>query len=205
MPSTPNIKTFTGGLAETNAYFLEGRDGWLVVDAPEGAADALDEWKLKVTQLVLTHGHWDHIWDAAEIAKRHNCSVYYHKADEPLCTQPGIMRNYGLPIDLPPVHTAKFLDQDDVFPFDPWKFKILHIPGHCLGSICLYEEGAGFVFGGDVLFAGGVGRWDLPGGSEQLLLNGIRNKLFTLPDKTVIHPGHGPATTIGREKKNKTA
>ena len=201
MASAPNIKTYTGGLAETNAYFLEGKNGWLVIDAPEETADTITDWGLKAGALVLTHGHWDHIWDAADIAERHKCPVFYHQADKILCTQPGIMRDFGLPIDLKPVQATRYLDQGDTLEFDPWTFKILHIPGHCMGSICLYEEKAGFVFGGDVLFAGAVGRWDLPGGSEKTLLDGIRKKLMTLPDKTIIYPGHGPETAIGMERK----
>jgi glyoxylase-like metal-dependent hydrolase (beta-lactamase superfamily II) len=196
----PQISIYTGGLAETNAYFLKLDDGWLAVDAPEGAADAIAENGLTVSALVLTHGHWDHIWDAAAVAGQFNCPVYYHRDDEPLCTNPKIMRSFGLPVDLPPVRAVKFLAQGDTLAAAPYTFKILHVPGHCPGSICLYEEQHGFLFGGDVLFAGGVGRWDLPGGSEQLLIGGIREKLLPLPAATVVYPGHGPQTTIGEEK-----
>lgn len=198
----PQLSIYTGGLAATNAYFLKLADGWLAVDAPEGAADAAAENHLTVSALVLTHGHWDHIWDAAAVAKQSNCPVYYHQADETLCTNPQIMRAYGLPADLEPVVATRFLAQDDTLTLAPFTFKILHIPGHCPGSICLYEPQQGFIFGGDVLFAGGVGRWDLPGGSEETLLDGIRQKLLPLPDDTVVYPGHGPATTIGHEKKH---
>ena len=197
----PQINMFTGGMAETNAYFLKLGQGWLAIDAPEGTAEAIVEYDMTISALVLTHGHWDHIWDAAEIAKKFNCPVYYHQDDELLCTNPKIMRNFGLPVDLQPVTATKFLAQDDTLTLSPYTFKILHIPGHCPGSICLYEEQHGFIFGGDVLFAGGVGRWDLPDGSEQLLISGIRQKLLPLPEKTIIYPGHGPDTTIGNEKK----
>jgi len=196
------LKIHTGGLAETNAYFLQCLDGWLAVDAPEGAADFVRAEKLKINALVLTHGHWDHIWDAAALVEQHHCPVYYHRADELLITQPGLMKNFGLPIDLKPVPADKFFDQNDRFAIEPWDFKILHIPGHCPGSICLLEEKHGFVFGGDVLFAGGVGRWDLPGGSRDLLLDGIRKKLLVLPDHTVVYPGHGPDTSIGAERRS---
>jgi len=82
------------------------------------------------------------------------------------------------------------------------KFKVLHTPGHSPGSISLYNEREGVVFDGDVLFNGGIGRTDLPGGSYRTLMESIRNKLLTLPDETVIYPGHGPPTTVGKERKS---
>jgi glyoxylase-like metal-dependent hydrolase (beta-lactamase superfamily II) len=201
MNPLPQINMFTGGLAETNAYFLKLDNGWLAVDAPEGTVEAVEEYGLTISALVLTHGHWDHIWDAAPIARKFNCPVYYHQADEILCTQPQVMRAYGLPANIEPVAATKFLDQDDTLTLSPYNFKILHIPGHCPGSICLYEQQHGFIFGGDVLFAGGVGRWDLPGGSEEMLISGIKQKLLPLPDSVIVYPGHGPETTIGNERK----
>jgi len=80
--------------------------------------------------------------------------------------------------------------------------KLLLVPGHCPGSLCLYLPGQHQLFGGDVLFADGVGRWDLPGGDRDLLLSGIQKKILTLPGKTTVYPGHGPATTVAREKSS---
>jgi glyoxylase-like metal-dependent hydrolase (beta-lactamase superfamily II) len=194
------IQVFTGGLAETNSYLIEVEEGHLVVDAPQGTLAWLKKKETKVKALVLTHGHWDHIWDAADIAEWAHCPVYYHKDDEVLITQPELMRNFGLPIELKPVQATRFLAQDDVYELAPFRFNILHIPGHCPGSICLYEEKEGLIFGGDVLFAGGVGRWDLPGGSQKQLISGIKEKMMGLPASTVVYPGHGESTTIGEEK-----
>lgn len=196
-----NILTYTGGLAETNAYFIESSEGWLIVDAPEGALNFAQKKNIRPTALVLTHGHWDHIWDAAKLVKEFECPVFYHQADEILCMQPEHMRSFGLPIRLDPVAATRFLVQGDTFSHGEWNFHIFHIPGHCPGSICLYEKEAGIVFGGDVLFAGGVGRWDLPGGSKEMLLTGITQQLLTLPDETIVYPGHGPSTTIGEERQ----
>ncbi|MDR1191048.1 MAG: MBL fold metallo-hydrolase [Verrucomicrobiales bacterium] len=201
MNQSPQIHRFTGGLATTNAYFLKLDAGWLAVDAPEGAADAVGENGVTVSALVLTHGHWDHIWDAADMVEKFGCPVYYHRDDELLCTKPEVMRSFGLPVELRPVRASRFLGQGDTLTVAPYTFTILHVPGHCPGSICLYEEQRGFLFGGDVLFAGGVGRWDLPGGNGALLISGIKEKLLTLPDDVIVYPGHGEATTIGEERR----
>lgn len=197
-----NIRVYTGGLAETNAYMAEVEGGWLVIDAPQGLLDHLKNQKMVVKALVLTHGHWDHIWDAADIVEWAKCPGFYHKDDEMLITHPELMRNFGLPIDLKPVKATKFLEEGELFEMAPFCFRILHIPGHCPGSICLYEEKEGQIFGGDVLFQGGVGRWDLPGGSREDLIQGIREKLLVLPGSTVVYPGHGEPTTVAEEKLN---
>jgi hydroxyacylglutathione hydrolase len=197
-----NIKMFTGGVVETNAYLVEGKEGCLAIDAPEGFLKYLQKEKIQVNALILTHGHWDHIWDAADIVEWAQCPVYYHRDDKNLITQPELMRNFGLPIELKAVQATKFLEQGEIFEFAPFHFNILHVPGHCPGSICLYEAKEAVLFGGDVLFAGGVGRWDLPGGSQQQLIRGIQEKLMVLPGSTQVHPGHGESTTIGEEKNH---
>jgi glyoxylase-like metal-dependent hydrolase (beta-lactamase superfamily II) len=197
------IHTYTGGMVETNAYFVESSDGTLLIDAPEGAAAFALENGFKVSALVLTHGHFDHMWDAAEVAETFRCPVYYHRDDAALCENPTLMlRIMSLPGKLRPVQATRFLAEGEVFVHGEWKFGVLHVPGHCPGSICLYEREASVVFGGDVLFAGGVGRWDLPGGSKGVLLDGIRKKLMPLPDAVTVYPGHGPGTTIGDERRS---
>lgn len=195
------VEMHTGGLAATNGYLVEGADGeWLAVDAPEGMVDFCRG--RKVGALVLTHGHWDHIWDAAELAEAHGCPVYYHAEDAPLITQPEVMRAFGLPVKLRPVAATRHVAEGEELAWGQWRFQVVHVPGHCPGSICLYEAGAGVMFGGDVLFAGGVGRWDLPLGDRDVLLRGIREKLLVLPEATRVLPGHGPETTIGEEKES---
>ncbi|NJK90479.1 MAG: MBL fold metallo-hydrolase [Blastochloris sp.] len=192
---------YTGGLAETNAYLVETAEGWLLVDAPEGVLDFVRERKIRVAALVLTHGHWDHIWDAADLVAWAQCPVYYHQDDELLITRPELMRDFGLPVDLKPVQATQFLKGGEEVDLVGKRFRILHVPGHCPGSICLYQQEEKTIFGGDVLFAGGVGRWDLPGGSRELLIEGIHNKLMVLPDEVIVYPGHGPATSIGQERR----
>ncbi|MCX6935516.1 MAG: MBL fold metallo-hydrolase [Verrucomicrobia bacterium] len=198
----PDPLVFTGGLASTNAYLLDLNGHLLAIDAPEGFLDFLRKKKLKPNSLLLTHGHWDHIWDAADLAEWAGCPVYYHPDTAFLCTEPDSMLSFGLPQRLRPIQATQLLDDSSPPPSFWPNAQLLHVPGHCLGSLCLYLPNSGQLFGGDVLFADGVGRWDLPGGSRELLLNGIREKIFTLPPSTIVYPGHGPATTVDREKSS---
>jgi glyoxylase-like metal-dependent hydrolase (beta-lactamase superfamily II) len=198
----PEPLIYTGGLAATNAYLIDLEGHLLAIDAPEGFLDFLKKKKLKPHSLFLTHGHWDHIWDAADIAEWAECPVYYHPDTAFLCLQPDSMLAFGLPQKLRPVHATHLLEETTPPPAVWPKAQLLHVPGHCPGSLCLYLPGNGQLFGGDVLFADGVGRWDLPGGSREILLDGIRKKILPLPPQTIVYPGHGPSTTVGQEKQS---
>jgi len=198
----PEPLIFTGGLAATNAYLIDLNGHRLAIDAPEGFLNFLKKKKLKPDSLLLTHGHWDHLWDAADLADWAGCPVYYHPDTAFLCLEPDSMLAFGLPQRLRPVRATQLLEESGPVP-DPWSgAKLLLVPGHCPGSLCLYLPEQNQLFGGDVLFADGVGRWDLPGGDRDLLLSGIRKKILTLPGKTTVYPGHGPTTTVAREKSS---
>lgn len=188
---------FTGGNLETNSYLIPCPEGNILVDAPEGAAEAFDQ--KKVSLLLLTHGHFDHVWDAAKLAERQKCPVVMHPVTQEIVNDRDLLRRIGLDLEVTPVAATSFLAEGPVTLLGK-TFSIFEVPGHCPGSICLYDSQEGLLYGGDVLFAGGVGRWDLPGGDRDLLIGGIRSKLLPLPPETVVLPGHGPSTTIGREK-----
>lgn len=195
------IASYCGGIAATNAYYLP--EARTLVDAPEGALAWIGDNALAVDLLLLTHGHFDHVWDASAIKAATGCRVAYHPDDRPLIMDLGNQaRMFGLDLDAPGLEPDISLGDGAHIEAGPFKFKELHIPGHCPGSICFYCEAEKLVFGGDVLFAGGIGRTDLPGGSTAMLLGGIRKKLLTLPDATWIYPGHGPPTRIGRERES---
>lgn len=196
------MEVFTGGLAQTNAFLFSTTEGHWLVDAPEGAAEFLQEENIELKGLLLTHGHWDHIWDAARILEEHGCPCLAHRDDEKLFEDPNIMAQFGLPVTLDPVHVTRYVNEGETLETGEYQFQIFHVPGHCPGSIAFYESEAGVLFGGDVLFAGGVGRWDLPGGDFDILMKSIREKVLPLPGETAVYPGHGPATTIDREKKS---
>ena len=153
----------------------------------------------QVKQIVNTHGHFDHIGANQQVKDATGAVLMMHEADLPMLQN---ARNhaqaYGLTVS-PSPDPDKFLNEGDVFSVGEQSFSVFHVPGHSPGSICLLSDGHLFV--GDVLFAGSIGRTDLPGGDFDALVEGVREKLFRLPAETIVHPGHGPDTTIGREKQ----
>ncbi len=193
-------KMFTGGDLETNSYLIACKEGNMLVDAPEGSLEAFSN--TPVALLLLTHGHFDHVWDAAKIARRHGCRVAMHATTEAMLADRNLLRRFGLDLEVEPVAADILLMEGAAQNLLGNPFDLFEVPGHCPGSLCLYDPNRAALFGGDVLFASGVGRWDLPGGDRDVLLGGIKTKLLPLPSPTVVYPGHGPATTIGIEKKN---
>ena len=193
------LEMYTGGLFETNSYYLS--DFQILVDAPEGVAEWIQARGLSVRHLFLTHGHVDHVWDAAQIEKQHQCGVYYHPDTAPMVMDPDFFSRHGFPWKVIPLAGGIFVEAASGWTLAGQEFEVLEVPGHCPGSLCLYHKSSQNLFGGDVLFAGGVGRWDLPGGDRDLLLSGIRDKILPLGDCVRVLPGHGPSTTIGIERR----
>jgi glyoxylase-like metal-dependent hydrolase (beta-lactamase superfamily II) len=125
-----------------------------------------------------------------------------HRTTEEIVADTGLLRRYGLDFEVEPVKASQYLAEVPSQMLLGHSFAIFEVPGHCPGSICLYDAAAGLLYGGDVLFAGGVGRWDLPGGDRELLLEGIQKKLLSLPPETRVLAGHGSETTIGAEARS---
>lgn len=192
------IDTFTGGIFDTNCFFLPAVG--ILIDAPQDAASWLSSRGYKVRLLLLTHGHIDHVWDAARIQREHNCRVGYHEETEPMVTQSEFFAQFGLPWNIEPITKGFLIGETDSLELQGIDFQVLLVPGHCPGSLCFLWKSERILFGGDVLFAGGVGRWDLPGGDGQELFHGIRKKIFPLGDDVTVLPGHGPATKVGVER-----
>jgi hydroxyacylglutathione hydrolase len=176
----------------------------IVVDAPKDSAPrflgAATRLNLTIELLVNTHGHWDHIADNSALQLQTMAPIAIHRLDEPRIENP-IPVFFRLPFEIPPTKAGRYLESGDVVEVGNLKFKVLFTPGHTEGGICLYEPNEKILFSGDTLFAGSVGRVDLPGGDWDTLINSIREKLLTLEDDVTVYPGHGPPTTIGLERK----
>lgn len=193
------FKMFVGGPFDTNSYLISSPGGNILVDAPEGAAAEFRETPISL--LLLTHGHYDHVWDAAKIVRHHGCPVAMHPVTEEMLADRSLLRRFGIDLEVEPVKADIILREGPGQLLLDRPYDIYEIPGHCPGSLCFHDVERETIYGGDVLFSGGVGRWDLPGGDRDLLLSGIRSKLLPLPPQTTLYPGHGPATKIGVEKK----
>jgi hydroxyacylglutathione hydrolase len=196
------IQTFIGGIFDTNAYLIMGKGGNILFDAPTGSAEWVRDLGAKLDLLLITHGHVDHIDDAAKIKRIFGCQVAYHRDSLPLITDPDFFKRFGFYFEADPVTPDFLIEETPELDLCGLKFRVLLVPGHCPGSLCFFSSAHHFLIGGDVLFAGGIGRTDLPGGDCDLLLRGIREKILTLPDATKVLPGHGPMTSIGEERQN---
>ena len=194
-------ESFCGGIFETNCYLLKAPDGWILFDAPDGACEWLGSRNVDLKLLLLTHGHVDHVQDIARIKRRFGCPIGCHYLTAPMISDRHFFRNFGFELEIEPVEPDFFVEETPARNFLGLEMQILEVPGHCPGSLCFFSRKDELLIGGDVLFAGGVGRGDLPGGDIDLLLNGIRDKLFRLGDSVTVLAGHGPPTKIGTERR----
>jgi glyoxylase-like metal-dependent hydrolase (beta-lactamase superfamily II) len=199
--TTSTYKAFCGGIFETNCYLLDAPDGPILFDAPDGACEWLEAEGLAPRLLLLTHGHFDHVPDVAKIKARFGCQIGCHADTAPMISDPNFFRDFGFALEIEPAKPDFLIEATPRREFLGREFEVLEVPGHSPGSLCFLSREAELLIGGDVLFAGGVGRWDLPGGDGELLFDGIRNKLYPLGDNVKVLPGHGPATTIGHERR----
>ena len=158
--------------------------------------DELDarSWTLRL--IVSTHGHWDHIGDNAAVAAHTGASIAVHPLDRERLVHPEPL---FAPFDIPPSVPAVELAEGGLVRFGDLRLSVLHTPGHTEGSVCLYAPDLGLLLSGDTLFAGGWGRVDLPGGSADAMAASL-GRLAVLDDRTRVVPGHGSATSIGRER-----
>lgn len=157
---------------------------------------------LTVTHVINTHLHVDHAVGDKFVADKFKVPVLGHKSDETLgarMQQQAMM--FGMREKLDAVSLTSYLEDGDKVKVGAGELDVLHVPGHSPGSIALYDPEGKYVIVGDALFDGSIGRTDLPGGDFGTLINSIKSKLLTLPDETTVYSGHGPATTIGKEKK----
>ena len=193
------ISRFTGGFVQTNGYLLETQAGNYLFDAPAGISAWLQERGVVLNGLFLTHQHYDHVEDVAALQKL-GVKVYAWADYSKDLTLESFGSSFGLP-QVAPFHVDEKLVEGEVGLIGT-PVTISHVPGHSPDSITFYFRERGLLIAGDTLFAGSVGRCDLPGGSFEILLSGIRRELLSLPDETRVLSGHGPETTIGSERVN---
>ena len=156
---------------------------------------------LQPVKLINTHCHIDHILGNKFVSEKWNLELYMHKTDLPLLEGAGdIAKMYGFENYKGSPYPKHYLEEGDILEFGESKLEILFAPGHAPGHICLYSKEEKFIVAGDVLFNGGIGRTDLPGGDYDTLINSIKTKLLCLQDDTEVFCGHGPSTSIGKER-----
>ncbi|MCL1788485.1 MAG: MBL fold metallo-hydrolase [Defluviitaleaceae bacterium] len=203
-----NVKTFSKNSMGQNVYLVwdEGVKEGVLIDAGANEADtnaimeAIQGEDVTVKAILLTHGHYDHIIGLEGLKNLTGAKVYCHASEKNMLADPEINLSSRIKqkIAAAPDET---LNDGDTIAVGQSVLKALHTPGHTPGGVCFYDAEGGNLFAGDTLFAGSVGRTDLPAGDPAKLIRNIAVKLLPLPEDTVVYPGHGGATTIGREKK----
>lgn len=215
------ITGFAAGMFATNCYIAADAVGGdaVVIDPGQDAAPQVDallaEHKLTPVAVLLTHGHLDHTWNATQLCDKYSIPAYIHPDDRPMLADPGIGLGHALG---PLIGDMEFREPEKVIEFADGeevelaglRLSVDHAPGHTQGSVLLGLDVPAdddrpqvrVCFSGDVLFAGSIGRTDLPGGSHAQLLESIAAKLLPLDDDVVVLPGHGPQTSIGAERIN---
>lgn len=196
-------------VALTNCYVVAADRGSpaLVVDAPPDVPAALEllaEHDVQPAGLLVTHGHVDHVGGAGEVVRKTGMTAYLHPDDDWLALDPETQLR-GLfgelpPGDFAPPESFGRLSDGGVLEMAGLRLQVLHTPGHTPGHCCFYLEGEGVLFSGDQLFAGSIGRTDLPGGDFPTLMRSMEQKVLALPADVVVYPGHGPTTTLARER-----
>lgn len=197
-------------VAETNCYVVAPERGGqaVIVDAPPdpaGVASLLARHDLTPVALLLTHGHIDHMGGAGAVARQTGVSAYVHPADDFLTLEPErqLRMLFGMMPegDFAPPERMTALVPNQRLELAGIGFDILYTPGHTPGHCCFLIEEEAVLFSGDQLFAGSIGRTDLPGGDLATLLRSMRDQVLTLDDDVNVLPGHGPRTTVGRERR----
>ena len=210
MPPALHIERFTLGMWQTNCYLLTvgpvdrpGRPAW-IIDAgfdPQPILDAIHRRNLDVRRILLTHAHIDHIAGLDDLRQAlPDVPIAIHSLEADFLTDPDLNLSgpFGLPLTAPPAD--QLLADGDDLELDGLAFRVLHTPGHSPGGVTFHQGDTAHAFVGDTLFLDSIGRFDFPTSDGPALFRSIRTRLLALPDETTVWPGHGPQTTIGRER-----
>jgi len=200
------FKSIVTGELKVNCYLLgclETRQALVIDPGGQGTRilEILQENDLMLKTVINTHGHFDHVGGNRALVEATGAELLLHEADAVILAgaseHAGV---FGCRSIEPSPEPTRFLKDGDVVQVGTIRLEVIHLPGHSPGGICLLGEG--LLFAGDSLFAGSIGRSDLPGGDQYALMRGLRDRLMVLPDKTIVYPGHGPETTIGQERRS---
>lgn len=203
-----HVASFLFNPFQENTYVVYDDSGLAILIDPGCSNEA--EWnilkdfiadkKLKPEVLLNTHCHLDHIMGNYRVYETWKLAPYFHPLEkEVMDWAPEHAKLFNVPLT-PSPQPAGFIEEGVTLNYGGIEFKTLLVPGHSPGSLCFYCESDGFVIAGDTLFQQSIGRTDLPGGNHEQLLGAIRSELYTLPENTMVYPGHGPETTIAKEK-----
>ena len=204
------VRSFTFSPVQENTYLLYNAENHCLVIDPgcyfgnerRELQEFIAKYVLTPKYLLNTHCHLDHVFGNDFVHKTYKLDLHIHEKEKiVLDYAPTSGIQWGLPFENYKGNLL-YLKEGDEVKLDTDVLRVIFAPGHSPGHICFYCEDQGFLIGGDVLFRESIGRTDLPGGDHATLISSIRSKLFMLPDETVVYPGHGPATTIGYEKKH---
>ncbi|MDF3027996.1 MAG: beta-lactamase domain protein [Fluviicola sp.] len=204
------VQTFTFNAVQENSSVVYNNNGDAVIIDPgcyerfeqKELTDFISDNNLKVHAILNTHCHIDHVLGNAFCVNEYQVPLIAHK--EELFTLSFAERSaemFGFSAYVPSPEPTVFVEDMEIIRFGELEFRVIFGPGHCVGHVAFYNEEAHILIGGDILFKGSFGRTDLPGGSMEVLKKTIFERMFTLPDNTVVYPGHGPTTTIGEEKR----
>ena len=203
-----NLHVLPAGPIQTNAYLLTAPElnEAVLIDAPGGIwveiEPLLAAEKCRLRELWLTHGHWDHTQGGGEVVSATQARVRAHRDDRVLIENPDVMEMFVIPgVRLGPLRVDEFVEQGQRWTALGQTVEVRHVPGHSPGNVLYYLAAMKAAFVGDALFHSSVGRTDLQGGSLEVLERAIREQIYTLPDDTVVYPGHGPETSVGVERE----
>jgi glyoxylase-like metal-dependent hydrolase (beta-lactamase superfamily II) len=200
------IETFPTGPLQSNCTILgDEESGEAIVVDPGDEADRINrrliKLGLKLKQILLTHAHFDHVGAAADLKKLTGAPIFLNEDDLPLLAT---VREQASWLGMRPTETAtpdEYLSDGRIVGLERYPAQVLATPGHTQGGVCLYFESLKLLIAGDTLFAGGIGRTDLPGGDYSQIIHSIQSRLMVLPEDTKVITGHGPSTTIGIERR----
>jgi hydroxyacylglutathione hydrolase len=205
----PEIKVFPFNPLQVNCYLLFEPNGpGILIDASCMSLDELNEVKefirmnaIKLDYLLNTHGHFDHVFGVSGIMEAYHPKFLIHRDDVAYLQRAADQAmGFGFDFDGRMPDPDGYLTDGEVIATGNISLSVIHVPGHSQGSVAFFEASPGWLFSGDTLFAGGIGRTDLPGGNYEQIISGIKHKLMILPDDTRVFPGHGPSTTIRAER-----